>query len=112
MRKDRTGGADPFQAIAGRSGIRGYDIKELALDHTTLEEIPEGSPAAFPKLQCLFVPFNKLRYLCHLEKNPRLKSIDAQSNVLVQAVGASLIIDTGQLCSDFQYTRFSCPNQP
>jgi hypothetical protein len=84
MRAGRAGGADPFRAIAERSGVRSYDIEELVLDHAALDAIPEGSLAAFPNLQCLFVPFNKLKSLCHLEGNLRLKLIDARSNLLVE----------------------------
>jgi hypothetical protein len=77
---------NPFLAIAERSGIRAYDIEELVLDHTHLESIPDGSLDSFPNLQYLYIPFNKLTILHHLEKNGRLKLIDARSNSLTDAV--------------------------
>jgi hypothetical protein len=75
-------GTDPFAHLSKRRGLRASDLEEVVLDHTSLEDIPEGALSPFPNLQQLYVPFNRLTVLRHLEGNPRLKAIDARGNRL------------------------------
>jgi hypothetical protein len=72
--------ANAFQAIAKGSGSRAYDLEEIVLDHSRLADIPEDSLSSFPGLQCLYLPFNHLKILHNLDRNPRLKLIDARSS--------------------------------
>jgi hypothetical protein len=74
-----TQGRNPFVALV-KNALRVSDLEELVLDHTDMEEIPEGSLVPFPNLRSLYVPFNKLRKLNHLETNLRLQELDARGN--------------------------------
>lgn len=71
---------NPFLEISRKTRVKAYDIEELVVDRTEMEEIPKGSLSSFPNLQSLYVPYNKLTKLENLENNTRLRTIDARGN--------------------------------
>jgi hypothetical protein len=84
--------SDPFLDIAMRCKTRPRDIEELVLGHAHLTEIPTDSWANFPNVQYLYVPFNDLIHLHHLDRNSRLKVIDARDN-RISAIDLTLQIE-------------------
>jgi hypothetical protein len=74
--------ANPFLAIAKRAGMRPFDVEELVLDRAQLTDIPDDFLSPFPNLKWLYIPFNRITKLHHLERNTHLKVIDARSNEL------------------------------
>lgn len=70
----------PFIDIIKEIRSKPGDTEEIVIGKHKISEITEGDLYPFPNLQYLYIPFNNLTRLDHLERNFRLKFIDARYN--------------------------------
>lgn len=70
----------PFIDIVKEMHSKPGATEEIVIGKHKISEITEDDLYPFPNLQYLYVPFNNLTRLDHLERNIRLKFIDARYN--------------------------------
>jgi hypothetical protein len=70
----------PFAKIGLQTKQRLSDIEEIVIRRNTLSEIDPDDISRLSNLQHLYIPYNRLTTLSHLERNLRLKVIDARYN--------------------------------
>lgn len=74
----------PFIDIAKKQHVKPYDAEELVADRANLKEIKPNDLTLFPNLQYLYIPHNHLKKLENLNRNFRLKFVDARANEITE----------------------------